>query len=624
MTKFFNQHKIIALNLERPIKGLKDKAYWQKALDDWVQAGGAEERTDREDIADQIEVSDQGLAVDGDYLRECESLISLPANLKVGGLLALLGCESLTELPAGLKVTGSLELTGCELLTSLPADLEVTGDLCLTGCELLTSLPADLKVGGDLYLFCCTSLESLPDDLKVGGYLALNGCTSLEYLPKDLQVGGKLELEQCTSLRNLPDDLTVDGDLNLKGCTSLESLPDDLKVGGHLYLQSCTSLTSLPNWITTLGRRTDGDIRHVYLERCGLSQAIIERLRAQASEGMQFHFSMQSSSNTNFFEDVTEAIEFWEGDETLASKIPKRLEDKLQEFLDRLTNTAEYKNSKTKSSLCTRVKTVLDEMNSNQEFRDEALDIIVDSLESCDDNIILEFNNIEKRLLINKALNFQGTIEQKEEELRELGKSLCKLEQVHRCAAKKCESLTLVDEVEVYLFYETRLAEDLNLPVTTRNMIFSSYAGVTDADLEKAKASVDALQETDFEEYLKVWDPWQIFQREQICAKLKYAELEIYSGKPIDSEEICVITGASLEKLEQPVVLEQFSSSENQERPISPPKQQVFEYEDIKKWWIKTGENPNPVENKKFDITNLKRVEKKPKRLARLRKLFLS
>ena len=527
MTKFFNQHKIIALNLERPIKGLKDKAYWQKALDDWVQAGGAEERTDREDIADQIEVSDQGLAVDGDYLRECESLISLPANLKVGGLLALLGCESLTELPAGLKVTGSLELTGC---------------------ELLTSLPADLKVGGDLYLFCCTSLESLPDDLKVGG---------------------------------------------------------------HLYLQSCTSLTSLPNWITTLGRRTDGDIRHVYLERCGLSQAIIERLRAQASEGMQFHFSMQSSSNTNFFEDVTEAIEFWEGDETLASKIPKRLKDKLQEFLDRLTNTAEYKNSKTKSSLCTRVKTVLDEMNSNQEFRDEALDIIVDSLESCDDNIILEFNNIEKRLLINKALNFQGTIEQKEEELRELGKSLCKLEQVHRCAAKKCESLTFVDEVEVYLFYETRLAEDLGLPIITRNMIFSSYAGVTESDLEKAKASVDALQETDFEEYLKAWDPWQIFQRGKICAELKYAELELYVGNPLN-EEICVITSETLERLKEPVVLEQSDHK------------YIFEYDEIKKWWIKTGENPSPVENKKFDITNLKRVEKKPKRLARLRKLFLS
>ena len=216
----------------------------------------------------------------------------------------------------------------------------------------------------------------------------------------------------------------------------------------------------------------------------------------------------------------------------------------------------------------------------------------VDSLTECDDRIIRGFNNIELRLLINKAMSSQN----KEEELRALGTSLCKLEQVHRCATEKCKELTLVDEVEVYLFYETRL-KDLGLPIKTTQMIFPLCAHVTGADLEKAKESVEALQETDFEEYLKVWDPWQIFQRGKICAELKYAELELYEGDSFDEEEICVITSAPLEDLEQPVVLAQSGHK------------YIFEFEDIKKWWTKTGENPNPVENKRFDITELKRVE---------------
>ena len=85
------------------------------------------------------------------------------------GELDLRDCKSLRSLPAGLKIRGGLDLKRCKGLESLPAGLVVGGQLELEDCTSLTSLPADLKVERGVYLEGCTALESLPVGFKVSG-----------------------------------------------------------------------------------------------------------------------------------------------------------------------------------------------------------------------------------------------------------------------------------------------------------------------------------------------------------------------------------------------------------------------------------------------------------------------
>ena len=232
----------------------------EKRLTDWVDAGPANENTDRDRVKQAIlkanpSFNDNGQICVGGYLyfSDCSSLTALPEHLSVGGDLCLNYCSSLTALPNNLSVGGCLYLNGCTSLTVLPEHLSVGGDLSLNGCTSLTDLPDHLSVGGDLYLRGCTSLIALPNHLSVGGVLSLRGCTSLTVLPDHLSVGGDLSLSGCRSLTDLPDHLSVGGDLYLNYCSGLTALPNHLRVGGSLNLEDCTSLTDLPDHLSVGG-----------------------------------------------------------------------------------------------------------------------------------------------------------------------------------------------------------------------------------------------------------------------------------------------------------------------------------------------------------------------------------
>lgn len=137
-----------------------------------------------------------------------------------------------------------------------PPKVIVTGDLDLRRYTI-KMLPAGLEVRGNLSLMCLDSLTTLPQGLKVIGNLSLNSCHSLKALTEELEVGDALYIYDCPSLT---------------------SLSQGLKLGGDLSVRCCKSLTSLPGWITTLGVRTDGKTREVYISDTGLSNAIIEEL----------------------------------------------------------------------------------------------------------------------------------------------------------------------------------------------------------------------------------------------------------------------------------------------------------------------------------------------------------
>jgi hypothetical protein len=115
---------------------------------------------------------------------QCRRLKRLPANLKVGQLLAR-ECSALESLPAGLQVS-YLDLTGCSALQELPADLVVRrGRLSLRGCARLTALP-EIGPIAHLDLAGCLNITVLPPGLLVTAWIDIGGC-GLTALPPSLQ-----------------------------------------------------------------------------------------------------------------------------------------------------------------------------------------------------------------------------------------------------------------------------------------------------------------------------------------------------------------------------------------------------------------------------------------------------
>lgn len=91
-----------------------------------------------------------------------------------------------------LRVEGVLELIGCTAITALPDGLSVGGFLYLEGCTGLTALPDSLSVGDWIYLIDCPALTALPDDISVGGGI----CIDELHLSKDQAILRKFTLPE--------------------------------------------------------------------------------------------------------------------------------------------------------------------------------------------------------------------------------------------------------------------------------------------------------------------------------------------------------------------------------------------------------------------------------------------
>lgn len=502
-------------------------------------------------------------------------------------------------------VLGNLDLRGFTELTALPAGLAVRGDLDLFGCPGLTALPAGLTVGGYFRLGDCAALTALPAGLAVRGNLCIWDCRALTALPAGLTVGRDLNIQDCQALATLPENLTVGCNLYLDGCTRLTTLPAGLTVGRNVRVHDCTGLTALPEEILTWGpcrdqgrRRT----RHIYLEGSGLGASIQARVEHMqpAPAGMQFHFSMPQEPDAGFTS-LTEGVAFWGA---LAPALPPTIPDvsawrlgaieanDLKTFLGRLRQTADCRNAAVRPTLAARVVAMLVAMQ-DATVRGMALERIGEALVSCGDRVVLMLNQIE---LATRAHALTGR-QASDAALRALGLALLKLEVVHRHAARATAQLVMVDEIEVYLAFETRLRERLGLPVSTQTMLYEPCANVTEAMLDAAdtEAMEKAAVPENLAAYLATWEPWQIQARRMAMA---HAAWETLPQQHLDAAWLCdaqcCISLAPYASLQAPVAL--------------PSGRQwvICEYGAFADWWVRTGLHPT-LANQVFALDTLRR-----------------
>jgi hypothetical protein len=431
-----------------------------------------------------------------------------------------------------------------------------------------------------------------PPNIIVTGDLDLSNCTELTSLPERLTVEGDLHLSYCTRLTSLPERLTVKDRLDLRGCTGLTSLPERLTVEGSLALSFCIRLTSLPNWITTLGPLANGNTRQIYLSGIGLSEALLNRLRQTPAPGIQFYFSNSASVPTVTFPNLDTALTFWveaannadliKPSITIDSAIAFR---NVLAFLSRLTETAEYKNPQARPLLTKRVIEAFSLMAENESIKGRAFDLIEEGLTSCDDRIISALEEIELMMLLHQIENTSHT----EDELRALGKSFLLLEMVNAKAKAHKSTLTWVDEIEIYLAFQIGLAEKLNLPVKTRNMIFRGCAYATDEQIKQAGVAVEKeCTEEKLNNFLKSWSPWIERQRKNRSVPA-YEDLPVVERK-LKGDEICPITQGIPEK---PVLC----------------GNRVYDYDALIRCYRTSGKNP--LDRSQIDLEKLKKMEKK-------------
>jgi hypothetical protein len=289
------------------------------------------------------------------------------------------------------------------------------------------------------------------------------------------------------------------------------------------------------------------------------------------------------------FLDLDTALTFWvkaTNDATLTNP-PITIDSEsalphVLEFLGRLTETAEYKNSQAKPLLAKRVIEAFSLMAENESIKGRALDLIHQGLTSCDDRIISALEEIELMVLLHKIENTSHT----EPELRALGKSFLLLEMVNEKAKAHKNTLTWVDEIEIYLAFQIGLAEKLNLPMKTRNMFFRGCAQITDEQIKQAgDAVLTACTEEKLNNFLKRWSPWIEHQRKNGPVPT-YEDLPVVKRK-LESGEICPIM------------------QDIPERPVLYDKT-VYDYDALIHCYRTSGKNP--LDRSKIDLEKLKRI----------------
>ncbi len=256
-------------------------------------------------------------------------------------------------------------------------------------------------------------------------------------------------------------------------------------------------------------------------------------------------------------------------------------------FLGRLRETADFKSELSRPLLAQRVGAMLAALNGPMQQAEQVHERISMAMERCGDRVIWALHQVELSLKIQAAMTDGAP----EAALRSLGRGLLRLEVVQRHAAVKAASLRteISDEaIEVYLFYEIRLAEVLDLPVATRNMLYPNCADVTAADLEAARAEAQKTDqdETAVQAYLDAWAPWQQLQRQKAAIALPWEKLPLApSSAKVDLQDTCLITRDSVVDMHQ--AGQRVAILRRGTRDWQP-----YDFEALQTWWLEHGNDP--------------------------------
>ncbi|KAA0408951.1 type III secretion system effector E3 ubiquitin transferase SspH1 [Salmonella enterica] len=412
---------------------------------------------------------------------------------------------------------------GASGLTTLPDRLPPHITTLVIPDNNLTSLPElpeglrELEVSGNLQL---TSLPSLPQGLqKLWAYN--NWLASLPTMPPGL---GDLEVSnnQLTSLPEMPPalrELRVSGN-NL---TSLPALPSGLQ---KLWAYN-NRLTSLPemspglqeldvshNQLTRLPQSLTGlsSAARVYLDGNPLSVRTLQALRdIIGHSGIRIHFDMAGPSVPREARALHLAVADWltsarEGEAAQADRWQAfGLEDNAAAFslvLDRLRETENFKKD---AGFKAQISSWLTQLAEDAALRAKTFAMATEATSTCEDRVTHALHQMNNVQLVHNAE--KGEYDNNLQGLVSTGREMFRLATLEQIAREKAGTLALVDDVEVYLAFQNKLKESLELTSVTSEMRFFDVSGVTVSDLQAAELQVKTAENSGFSKWILQWGP---------------------------------------------------------------------------------------------------------------------
>ncbi|EHP4798982.1 type III secretion system effector E3 ubiquitin transferase SspH2 [Salmonella enterica subsp. enterica serovar Sangera] len=437
------------------------------------------------------------LSVSGNQLT---SLPALPAGLQ----MLLVSGNQLTSLPALPPKLRTLSVSDNQL-TSLPA---LPSELCKLWAHnnQLTSLPA-LPAGLQMLLASGNQLTSLPalsaglQTLSVAG----NQLISLPPLPAGLQML-LVARNQLTSLPPLPEGLqTLSVDANPQ-LTRLLTLPSGLQ---WLFARN-NQLTRLPESIMGLSSEAT-----VNLEGNPLPERTLQALRDITSapdySGPRILFDMAGASAPREARALHLAAADWlvparEGEPAPADRWHIfGQEDNAAAFslfLDRLSETENFIKD---AGFKAQILSWLAQLAEDEALRAKTFAMATEATASCQDRVTLALHQMKNVQLVHNAE--KGQYDNNLAALVATGREMFRLEKLEQIAREKAGTLTLADDIEVYLAYQNKLKKALGLTSVTAEMRFFGVSGVTVSDLQAAELQVKAAEKSEFREWILQWGP---------------------------------------------------------------------------------------------------------------------
>ncbi|WP_448868781.1 NEL-type E3 ubiquitin ligase domain-containing protein [Enterobacter ludwigii] len=490
----------------------------------WKRAAPPEEATDRADVVQQLsdclnrkskELNFFGLIISSlpDYLPLCIKHIQI----------SHLSLTSLPELPHGLQ---SLSVQGTSL-TSLPK-LPVRLTMLTVSNTPLTSLP-ELPHGLKWMSIYNTSLTSLPE-LPHGLSRLTVSKTPLTNLP-ELPASLKRLIVSDTSLTSLPELPVRLKSMSIYN-TPLTSLPE-LPVRLESMVIYNTTLTSLPESIASL----PSNVR-VRLLNNPLSERTLRSLRDMTSapdySGPVIVFNMGGPSAPQETRPLHQAVADWltaanerERESSLADRWQVFGEEdnaaSFSSFLDRLSDTA---NCKKDPHFKAQISSWLAQLVQDDELRAKTFSMAMDATSSCEDRVTLALNQMKNEQLVHNAE--KGEYDNKLPELVSVGREMFRLEKLEQIARDKVKTLRFIDEIEVYLGYQNKLKEPLELTSVTAEMRFFDVSSITESDLQAAELQVKAAENSEFRAWILQWEPLR-----SVLKRTESARWETISEKKI-------------------------------------------------------------------------------------------
>ncbi|NOJ43916.1 NEL-type E3 ubiquitin ligase domain-containing protein [Bradyrhizobium australiense] len=372
----------------------------------------------------------------------------------------------------------------------------------------LPDLPADLQ---RLYANNnrLTSLPDLPAGLR-RLYAIGNGLTSLPALPAGLQ---RLNVDY-NQLTNLPEPLPAELEWLSASHNQLTSLPETIPAELLWLGASNNQLTSVPETLLTqLGRESSVDLENNPLPE-GVLTNLATAMHAGDYAGPQIFLSVAEGAVQVEPQALHEVVAHWlEGDtETVAAWQRFAEEPGAQDYarvLDRLRGTVNYGNDAFRQAVAEDLRQAAVRPRLREQYFAAALGVS----ERCEDRITLAWNGMQTARL--NADVEDGAYDRRLDELLQRGRVMFRLRALDGIARETVNSLRRadpdadIDEIEVYLAYQSQLCDPLELRHVTPDMRFLNISHVTEDAVARATTTVRDQEATGFADYLaRGWQPW--------------------------------------------------------------------------------------------------------------------